>query len=71
MCVHQPELDYVSRLVLTEIDLNSDFPRDLLKSWMKTGSRYSLCMFEFRIARELTSRCSSFCLGMTSQEYLF
>eukprot|EP00752_Nemacystus_decipiens_P007062 g6329.t1 len=36
----QPELDYMSRLVLTKIDLASDkfFPRDVLKSWMTTGS---------------------------------
>lgn len=39
----QPELDYLSRLVLTKIDLSSDkfIPRDLLKSWMTTGSRYA------------------------------
>lgn len=38
----QPELDYMSRLVLTKIDLASDkfFPRDVLKSWMTMGSRY-------------------------------
>lgn len=33
----------MSRLVLTKIDLASDkfFPRDVLTSWMTTGSRYS------------------------------
>lgn len=39
----QPELDYMSRLILAKIDLASEkcFPRDQLESWMTTGSRYS------------------------------
>ncbi|CAM9196403.1 unnamed protein product [Hapterophycus canaliculatus] len=40
----------MSRLVLTEIDLNSEFPRELLKTWMKTGSSH-LRMFSLNRVR--------------------
>ncbi|CAM9959226.1 unnamed protein product [Ectocarpus sp. 6 AP-2014] len=38
----QPELDYMSRLILAKIDLASEkcFPRDQLESWMTTGSSH-------------------------------
>lgn len=53
----QPELDYMSRLVLTKIDLASDkfFPRDVLKSWMTTGSRYSCSPTLIKLGKYLTT----------------
>lgn len=42
----------MSRLVLTRIDLSSDkfIPRDLLKSWMTTGSRYAHALVQLCVA---------------------
>ncbi|CBN77350.1 conserved unknown protein [Ectocarpus siliculosus] len=42
----QPELDYMSRLILAKIDLASEkcFPRDQLESWMTTGSRMRIAL---------------------------
>lgn len=54
----------MSRLVLTKIDLASDkfFPRDVLKSWMTTGSRYSWFQ-DFGLARQI---CVTFFSGHES-----
>lgn len=44
LAFEQPELDYMSRLILTTVDLTSDkfIARDLLNTWMTSGSRYAI-----------------------------